>query len=156
MDVYMNTYVSEAAIPQIVAILYCKRKKKESVSHLSLSRLCASLNLLCRISAHSCPSYTSLAFALFPFLLSQSTTKLPLKHGPNTTYFLALVKPNRVKTHLAGRLQRGPPGAPPAGPHHQPGGAWVAAHWSGPMYWHMTLPVFTVRTVLARATRAQP
>ena len=35
MDVYMNMYVSEAAIPQIVAIRYCTlEKKKKNVSHL--------------------------------------------------------------------------------------------------------------------------
>ena len=35
MDVYMKMYVSEAAIPQIVAIRYFAHlKKKESVSHL--------------------------------------------------------------------------------------------------------------------------
>ena len=43
--------------------------------------------LQCAVIPHrSCPSYTSLAFALFPFLLSQSTTKFPLKHGPNTMF----------------------------------------------------------------------
>ena len=34
MDVYMNMYVSEAVIPQIVAIRYCALEKKESASRL--------------------------------------------------------------------------------------------------------------------------
>ena len=85
MDVNTNMYVSEAAIPQIVAIRYCTLEKKTNTCPtFSVSRLRAAV---CRISAHSCPSYTSLAFALFSFLLIQSTTKLPLKHGPKTTYF---------------------------------------------------------------------
>ena len=42
----------------------------------------------------------------------------------------------------ARRLQRGPPGAPPKGPRHQPGGG------QGPVYWHMTQPV---HTILSRA-----
>ena len=89
-------------------------------------------------------------FCYFPIFLSQSTTKLPLKHGPNKTYFSALVKPNRVKTGLRqgassgvlrGRLRRVPLTSR--------GGAGVAA---GPVYWHMTQ---AVHTVLAGATRAQ-
>ena len=89
-----------------------------------------------------------------------STTKLHLKHGPKTTYFLALVKPKRVKTclrqgvssgALGGRLRRGP--------RTSRGVAGVAAsprppvHWSGRVCRRMTQPVYTV---LARATRAQP
>ena len=56
-----------------------------------------------RILAYSCPSYASLAFApLYIFFLvnQPATTKLDLKHGPKTTYFLALVKPKRIKTCL--------------------------------------------------------
>ena len=118
MDVYMNIYVSEAAVPQIAAIRYCTlEKKKNPCATFSASNLCAAM---CRVSAHSCPSYTSLAFALFPFFLGQSTTKLPLKHGPKTTYFLALVKAkSRKNVPPAERLYR----APPAGRFLQPGGA---------------------------------
>ena len=66
-DVYMTIYVSEAAIPQIAAIRYCTlKKKKNPCPTFSVSRLRAAV---CRISAHSCLSYTSLAFALFPFFL---------------------------------------------------------------------------------------
>ena len=127
-------------------------KKKNPCPTFSVSRLCAAV---CRISAHSCPSYTSLAFALFAFFL-QSTTNLPLKHGPNTTYFLALVKPNRVKTclrrvPLTSRGEAGVAAKPRPVSAKQP-----PVHWSGPVYWHMTLPVHTVHTVLARAIRAQP
>ena len=90
MDVYMKyMYVSEAAIPQIGAVRYCTLQK----TNFSVSRLRAAVR---RISACSCPSYTSLAFALFSFFLIQPTTKLQSKHGPKTTCFLALVKPNRV------------------------------------------------------------
>ena len=105
-------------VPQIVAIRYCKRKKKRNpCSTFSVSRLFAAV---CRISAYSCPSYTWLAFARFSFFLGQSTTKLPLKHGPKTTYFLALVKAkSRKNVPPAERLYR----APPAGRFLQPGGA---------------------------------
>ena len=120
-----------------------------------------------RISAHSCPSNTTLAFALFSFFLSQSTTKLTLKHRPKTTYFLAIVKPNRVKTWLQQGASSGAlRGRLRWGPYTSRGGPGVAAklrpvpaspnppvHWSGPVYWHMTQPVHTVQ---ARATRAQP
>ena len=66
MDVYMNMYVSEAATPQIVAIRYCTlgKKKKNPCPTFSVSRLRAAV---CRISAHSSPSYTSLAVVLFHF-----------------------------------------------------------------------------------------
>ena len=53
MYVYMNMYVSEAAIPQIVAIQYCTQKKKNLCLTFSVSRLRAAV---CRFSAHSCPS----------------------------------------------------------------------------------------------------
>ena len=81
---------------------------------------------VCCISAHSCPSYTSLVFALFSFFLSQSTTKLTTKHRPKTTYLVFFSNSeakSRKNAPPAGRLQRSPPGAPPAGPPHQPGGA---------------------------------
>ena len=62
---YMNMYVSEADIPQIVAIPYfALKKKKNPRPTFSVSRLRAAV---CRISTHSCPSYTSLALALFHF-----------------------------------------------------------------------------------------
>ena len=114
----------------------------------------------CRIPAHSCPSYASLAFALLVFLLSQSTTKFHLKHDPKMTHFLALVKPKREKTcvrqgassgTLRGRFRRPPltsRGRPRVAASPRP-----PMHCSGPVYWHITQPV---HTVLARATRAQP
>ena len=107
---YINIYVSETAIPQIATIRYCTLKKKNPCPTFSVSRLRAAV---CRISAYSCPLYPSIAFALFPCFLSQSSTKLPLKHGPNKTYFLALVKPNRVKTCLRQGTSSG--GSSPAG-----------------------------------------
>ena len=86
----MNIYVSEAAIPQIVAIRFCTLEKKERIRvppfrYLGCVMQCAVF------PAHSCPSYTSLVLARFLIFVSQSTNKLPLKHGPKTTYFLALV-----------------------------------------------------------------
>ena len=121
MDVYMNMYVPEAAIPQVVAIRYCAHLKKRI--RVPPFRLRAAV---CCISAHSCPSYTSLVFALFSFFLSQSTTKLTTKHRPKTTYLVFFSNSeakSRKNAPPAGRLQRSPPGAPPAGPPHQPGGA---------------------------------
>ena len=114
-DVYMN-YVRLRGRDsrKILAIwCYCTKKQKQTCPTFSASRLRAAV---CRISAHSYPSYTSLAFALFIFL-SQATAKLFLKLGRTTAYFLALVKPNRVKTclrqgasngPLRGRLRRSP------------------------------------------------
>ena len=99
MDVFMNMYVSEAAIPQIQTIRYCtiKKKKKKSVSHLFRYLGCV---LQCAVFPHT-PVHDTLArFCSFSFFPSQSTTKLPFKHGPKTTYSLALVKPNRVKACL--------------------------------------------------------
>ena len=79
----------------------------------------------------------------------------------NDVFFSSSEAKSRVNVPSAGLLQRSPSGVPPAGPPHQPGRATGGAakspkrpmHWSGPVYWHMTLPV---HTVLARATRAQP
>ena len=122
---------------------------------------------MCRISAHSCSSYTSLAFALFILLFpSQSTTKLPLKYGPNTTYFLALVKPNRAETclrqgnssgALRGRLRRVPFTSRGGGRGRGEaatglGFAETTSALVGSSDWQMTLPV---HAVLARANRAQ-
>ena len=59
----MKIYVSEAAIPQIVAIRYCTQKKeKESVSHLSVSRLRAAV---CRFPAHTPVHHTLRSLWLF-------------------------------------------------------------------------------------------
>ena len=101
----------------------------------------------------------------FFFFLSQ----FPLKHNPNTTYILALLNSNRVKTCPQQGAPAGSSRAPPAGPPYQPGGrrgrGYAAAgfglpkppgHGSGPVHWHMTQPVHTVHIVLARATRASP
>ena len=98
MDVHMNKYVSEAAIPQIVEIRYSTLQKKKTCPTFSVSRLRAAV---CRISAHSCPSYT--------FFISCSEAK------------------SRKNVPPAGRLQRGPPGVPPAPPPHQARGPGVAA-----------------------------
>ena len=57
--------------------------------------------LQCAVFPHA-PVHHTLRSPLlfFPFSLNQSTIILPLKHGRKTTYFLTLVKPNRVKTCL--------------------------------------------------------
>ena len=95
-------------------------RKGDTGSTFSGSRLRAGV---CRVSAHSCPSYASLDFALLTFVLSQSTAKLHLKHSPKSTNFLALMKPNREKTRLwQGACSGACSGAPPAGPPHKPGG----------------------------------
>ena len=49
MDVYMNMYVSEAAIPQIVAIRHCTlQKKKNQCPTFSVSRLRAAVCVVFR------------------------------------------------------------------------------------------------------------
>ena len=98
MDVYVNMYVSEAAIPQIVAIRYCAHLKKKIIRVPPFRYL--GWVLQCAVFPHT-PVHDTLArFCSFSFFPSQSTTKLPFKHGPKTTYSLALVKPNRVKACL--------------------------------------------------------
>ena len=149
----MNMYVSEAVIPQIVAIRYCTLKKKRT--HVPPFRYLGCV-LQCAVFPHTPVHHTLRSlfkFALFSFFLRQSTTKLPLKHGPKTTHFLALLSINSESKSPSGGASGGPP---------LPAGGGVAtkprpvSHWSGPVYWHMTQPVDTVYTVLARATRAQP
>ena len=137
------------------------KKKNNSCPTFSVSRLRVAV---CRISAHSCPSHTSVAFALFSFFRSQSTTKFPLNTVQKRRTFFTLVKPNRVKPclrqgassgALRGRLRRGPltsrgnRGRSEAAT----GSPKPPVHWSSPVYWHMTQPVYSV---LARATMAQP
>ena len=54
---------------------------------------------------------------------------------------------SRKNTPPSGRLQRGPPGAPPAGAPHQPGGgggrgcAAAPVYCLDPVYWLLTQPV---------------
>ena len=86
MGVYTNVYVSEAAIPPIIAIRFCTLLNicLNPCFTFSASRLRAAV---CRISAHSCPSYSSLAFALLSFFLSQSTTKLSVKAWSENNVF---------------------------------------------------------------------
>ena len=75
----MNIYVSEAVIPQITAIRYCTLEKKKNPSPtFSISRLRA---VVCRISANLLFIIHFVRFALFSFLLRQSTTKFSLEHG---------------------------------------------------------------------------
>ena len=93
-------YVPEAAIPQVAAIRYCTLEKKKSVSHLfRIYAVCCSVPYFRTL-------LSTMHFAHFCsfFFLSQFTTKLPSKHGGQKRrtpkYFLALVKPNRVKASL--------------------------------------------------------
>ena len=128
MDVYMNIYVSEAAIPQIAAIRYCTLPQKNRIRvppFCSVSRLRAAV---CRISAHSCPSYTSLAFALFIFFLKSIYHQIAFEtRSKHDVFFSSSEAKSRRNVPPAGRLQRGPPGPPPAGPPHQPGGSGIAS-----------------------------
>ena len=137
---------SGAAIPQIVAIRCCTHKK--NVPHFRYLGCVLQYAVIPNTPVHTLRS--PLLFSHFP----QSTTKLPLIHGPKATYFSNCSETkSRKNGPPAGRLQRAP---------HQPGGGGVAAkprpvsaspkrrvHWSGPVYWHMTQPV---HTVLVRAT----
>ena len=113
---------------------------------LSVSRLRAAV---CAVFPHAPVHHTLRSLLLFfSFFLGQSTTKLPLKHGPKTTYRFALGKPNRVKTALRQDASSGALRGPlRRGPLISPGGAGVAAkpglvpaspkppvHWLGPVY----------------------
>ena len=106
-----------------------KGKKNEQKMHQNLkprsglAKLKPSFELntfrfkLAVVSPHTpVPPYLVHFCRLFSLFLSQSTAKFPSKHGPKSTYFLAL-RPNRVKTcswqgapsgALRGRLRRGP------------------------------------------------
>ena len=79
---------------------------------------------VCRISAHSCPSYGPLAFALNSYIVF--FVKYHQIAFETWSKFDGLFSFGEAKTREnmppAGRLQRSPPEAPPAGPPHQPGG----------------------------------
>ena len=108
IDVYMNIYVSEAVIPQIVPIRYCALEKKRirvpSFRYLG----CV---LQCPVFPHTpvhhtlCPLFK---FSPLSFFLCQSTTKLPLKLGPKTTSFLALLSINSESKSPSGGASGGP------------------------------------------------
>ena len=122
----MNIYVSWGRDSANCSDSVLHLKKKNPCPPFSVSRLRAAV--CCRISAHSCPSYTSLAFARFPFFLEVNLTPNFLWNTVQKRMYLyslfivlALVKPNRVKR--CRRLQRGPSRAPPADPPRQPRGA---------------------------------
>ena len=90
------------------------------------------------------------------FLVAKCTTQWPTRHETKSTCFVDLVKPKQAASGRA--LPAGPSGGASGEAPSPAGGAQGSrpkppVHWSGPVYWHMTLPV---HTVLARATRAQP
>ena len=134
----MNLYVSDAAIPQIVAIQYGTFRTHFRIRVPPFRYLGCVLQ--CAVFPHTLVYHTVRSLLLlFQFFLVnlRAPPKLLMKHGPKTTCFLALAKPNRVKTclrqgassgALRGRLRRGP-----------------LTSLGGPaVHWHMTQPVRTV------------
>ena len=86
MDVYTNMYVSEAAIPQIVANRYCTHEKKIRVPPFRY----LGCVLQCAVFPHTPVHHTLRSLLLFfHFFLVNIPPKLPLKHGPNTTQFFS-------------------------------------------------------------------
>ena len=83
---------------------------------------CLGCVLQVAVFTHTPVHHTLRWLLLFLHLLLSQCTKLHLKHGLKTTYILALLIAKSKDTPPAGRLQRAPPGAPWAGPPHQPGG----------------------------------
>ena len=117
IDVYVNIYVSEAAISQIVAIRFCTLEHVYMCLNpcptFSVSGLRAAV---CRIPAHSCSSYSSIAFAPL-FFLESIYHQIAFETWSLKDDFLALVKTKRVKPclrqgassgALRGRLRRAP------------------------------------------------
>ena len=108
---------------------------------------------VCRIPAHPCPSYTSLAFAPLFFLsiyhqiAFETWSKNDVSFGSSEAKSRKIVPPAR-------RLQRGPSGAPPAGLPHQPEGG------RGRGFATTTSAVVgssvLIQYVLAKATRVHP
>ena len=122
VGVHMNIHVSEAAISQIVrAIRFgTPNLRLNPCRTFSVSRLHAAT---CRIPAHSWPIKR---FARFCFSYVFSWT---IYHqiafetwSQNGVRFSSSEAKLRKNVPPAGRLQRGPPGVPPAGGPHQPRG----------------------------------
>ena len=156
MDVNTNMDVPEAAIPQIVAIRYCAHLKKRIRVPPFRYLGCV---LQCAVFPHTSAHHTLRSLLLFfHFSLVKIYHQVDFETRSKNKLFLALVKPNPVKTCLRQGASSGPPspagrGGVAAKPRPVSASPKPPVHWSGPVYWHMTQPV---HTVLARATRAQP
>ena len=139
----MNVYVSEDAISQIVAIRFCPLPMCFETCALHFRYL--GRVLLCAVFPHTPVHHTLRSLFLFSysFLNQFATTKKPSKHGPTTTYLLALVRPKRVQARLRQGASIGAfRGCLRRVPLNSRGGAGVAAsppppvHYSGPVLAH--------------------
>ena len=120
MDVYMNMYVFEAVIPQIEAILCCTPKNKRiRIPHFR----CIDSVPQCAVFPHT-PAHRTLRSLLlfFHFFLVNLHLVAFEIWSISDVFFSSSEAKSRKNVLPAGRLQRGPPVAPPAPPPRQPGG----------------------------------
>ena len=105
----MNIYVSDAAISQTIPAI---RFGTRQTCFLNPCPTCSVYRLraaMCRISAHSCPSYASLAFAFLTFFAQSIYHQIAFETLAKNDVFFSSREAKTRKKRASGK-------APPAGP----------------------------------------